>query len=135
MKKTKASPEITAYINLVTPARTAKLKPTTDARGPFFFTLDDTHDEFLQSIATCSASQNHAAAVTSINQAKLFWKQNVPANNAPKPLANAQGFRAMIGKLAELASKNKDTTITLILPPLAKVAKRVSISIFIFSDL
>ena len=134
MKKAKTSPEINPYINLVTPACTAKLK-TMDARGPFFFTLDTTHDKFLQSLAACSAYQNYAATITSINRAKLFWKQNVPANNAPKPLANAQGFWAMIRKLAELTSKNKDKTLTLILPPLAKVAKRVSILIFIFSDL
>jgi hypothetical protein len=39
MKKAKTSPEINPYINLVTPARTTKLK-TMDAHG--FFTLDTT---------------------------------------------------------------------------------------------
>jgi hypothetical protein len=133
MKKAQTSPEITAYINLVILSHAAKLKPTTYAHSPFFFTLDTTHDEFLQSIAACSASQNYAATITPINRPRCSRDRTF--QQTMQPLANAQGFQAMIRKLAELTSKNKDITITLILPPLAKVAKHVSILIFIFSDL
>ncbi|KAF8224892.1 hypothetical protein L208DRAFT_1380902 [Tricholoma matsutake] len=62
------------------------------------------------------------ASIGSINQLKLFWKQNVPADDKQKPLANASGFCAMTTKLNELLAKNKDTTITLTLPPLLQVA-------------
>jgi hypothetical protein len=115
--------EITAYINVETPARTTKLKPTIDACGPFFFTLESTHDNFLTVLAK---TIQPTAGIQSINQLKLFWKLNVPANDKQKPLGNPSGFRAMTTKLSELLAKNKDTTITLTLPPLLRVALQVS---------
>lgn len=110
-KKAKTT-EITAYINVEMPARTAKLKPTIDARGPFFFTLESTQDDFLTALAT---TIQPTASIQSINQLKLFWKLNVPANDKQKLLGNPSGFRAMTTKLGELLVKNKDTTITLTL--------------------
>jgi hypothetical protein len=124
-KKARTVPEITAYINIETPARTAKTKPSVDARSPFFFTLESTHDEFLTALAKTVLP---TASIGSINQLKLCWKLNVPANDKQKPLANTSGFRAMTTKLNELLTKNKDTTITLTLPPLLRVALQVRIS-------
>ena len=117
------STEITAYINVKTPAQTAKLKPTIDAHGPFFFTLESTHDNFLTELAKTIQPM---AGIQSINQLKLFWKLNVPANDKQKPLGNPSGFCAMTTKLNKLLLKNKDTTITLTLPPLLRVALQVS---------
>jgi len=121
-KKARTVPEITAYINIETPARTAKLKPAIDAQGPFFFTLESTHDDFLAALAK---TIQPTASIQSLNQLKLFWKLNVPANDKQKLLGNPSGFRAMMTKLSELLVKNKDTTITLTLPPLLRVALKV----------
>ncbi|KAF8220793.1 hypothetical protein L208DRAFT_1382525 [Tricholoma matsutake] len=118
MKKARSLPEITAYINIKTPVQTAKTKPSVDACGPFFFmldSLDSTHDEFLTTLAKTVLP---AASIGSINQHKLFWKLNGPANDKQKPLSNTSGFCAMTTKLQELLMKNKDTMITLTLPPL-----------------
>ncbi|CAA7264084.1 unnamed protein product [Cyclocybe aegerita] len=89
-------------------------------RGPFFFTVETSHNEFLQSVVACAASGTHVPSINAINQSQLFWKLNVPANNKKKPLANVQGYRALILKVAALLNKKKDVTITIILPPLLK---------------
>lgn len=112
-----------AYINVKTPAQTPKLKLTIDACSPFFFMLESTHNDFLTALAKTIQPM---AGIQSINQLKLFWKLNVPANDKQKPLGNPSGFCAMTTKLSELLAKNKDTTITLTLLPLLRVALQVS---------
>jgi hypothetical protein len=104
------------------PYLTAKLKAMIETCRPFFFNVETTHDSFIKTLAKAVQSN---ATKASINQPKLKWKQDVPANDKPKPLANAPGYRAMITKLTELLAKNKDTTITLTLPPLLRVAQEV----------
>ncbi|EDQ99206.1 uncharacterized protein LACBIDRAFT_316809 [Laccaria bicolor S238N-H82] len=121
-KKTKTLTNITAYIEINRPPRTLKDKPEPLSRGPFFFTLSTPRIEFLQSLASCSVEGSYAPTIASINQEQLFWKQQVPANDKKKPLTNEVGYKAMIAKLEELTKKGKDTTITLSLPPLSKVA-------------
>ena len=129
-KKTKILPKITAYIDIISPARSAKVKETTITRGPFFFTTETTHQEFLRLLATCADDGNAVPNVVSINQAQLLWKLNVPANDKKKPLANGQGYQAMIGILTNrLTEKSKDSTITLIMPPLLKNIRAVCIFI------
>ena len=129
-KKTKTLTNITAYIKISHPPHTLKDKPEPSSRGPFFFTLSTPCIEFLQSLASCSIEGSYAPTITSINQEQLFWKQQVPANNKKKPLTNEVGYKAMIAKLEELMKKGKDTTITLSLPPLSKVAATVRFNLF-----
>jgi hypothetical protein len=121
-KKAKTT-EITAYINVETPAQNTKLKLTINACSSFFFTLKSTHNDFLTVLAT---TIQPTVSIQSINQLKLFWKLNVSANDKQKLLGNPSGFCAMTIKLGELLVKNKDTTITLTLPPLLRVALQVS---------
>ena len=130
-KKTKILPNITAYIDIISPARSTKVKESTISRGPFFFTTETTHQEFLRLLAAaCADDSNTAPNVASINQAVLLWKLNVPANDKKKPLANGQGYQAMIGILSNrLTEKSKDSTITLIMPPLLKNTNAVCIFI------
>lgn len=128
-KKARILPDITAYINIETPPRTTKLKATIEPRGPFFFNIETTYDSFIETLAKTVQSN---ATKASINQSKLKWKQDVPANDKPKPLSNAAGYRAMITKLTELLAKNKDTTITLTLPPLLRVAQEVLSVSYVF---
>lgn len=129
-KKTKTLTNITAYIEINRPPRTLKDKPEPSSRGPFFFTLSTPRIEFLQFLASCSVEGSYAPTIASINQEQLFWKQQVPANDKKKPLTNEVGYKAMIAKLEELTKKGKDTTITLSLPPLSKVAATVSFNPF-----
>ena len=120
-KKMKNFPRVTAYIDIVSPARSTKTKETTITHGPFFFTTETTHCEFLQLVATCASDSNHIFPVASINQGQLLWKLNVPANDKKKPLSNEQGYQALIAILTNwLMEKSKDSTITLIMPPLLK---------------
>lgn len=123
-KKAKKLQQITAYIDIVVPARTLKSKPTSDSRGPFFFTLETSHEEFLQSIACCTVAPRYLPTITGIDQTQLFWKLNVPVSDKKKPLANLAGYQAMSTKLATLLEKGKDSTITLSMPPLGKVCFR-----------
>jgi hypothetical protein len=112
-------------MDIITPPRTVKGKPTTDSRGPFFFTVDTTHEEFLQLVANCGVAANYALTISSINQSQLTWKQSVPASDKKKPLSSLDGYQAMITKLQVLLKKGKDTTIVLSTPPLARVANNV----------
>ncbi|EDR07537.1 uncharacterized protein LACBIDRAFT_327872 [Laccaria bicolor S238N-H82] len=128
-KKTKTLTNITAYIKINRPPRTLKDKPEPLSRGPFFFTLSTPRIEFLQSLTSCSVEGSYAPTITSINQEQLFWKQQVPANDKKKLLTNEVGYKAMIAKLEELTKKGKDTTITLSLPPLSKVAAMQVVSV------
>jgi len=106
------------------------VKETTTTRGPFFFTTETTHQEFLHLLAACADDGNKVPNVVSINQALLLWKLNVPANDKKKPLANGQGYQAMIGILKNrLTEKSKDRTVTLIMPPLLKNIQVVCIFI------
>ncbi|KIK04473.1 hypothetical protein K443DRAFT_57212, partial [Laccaria amethystina LaAM-08-1] len=121
-KKLKTRPKITAYIEIVAAPRTLKEKPTPLSRGPFFFNLDTTRIDFLQSLASCCVEGHYAPTITSINHHQLFWKLQVPANDRKRPLSTEDGFRVLIDKLADLSQKKKDTTIILSLPPLTRVA-------------
>jgi hypothetical protein len=131
-KKLKTRPKITAYIEIVTAPRTLKEKPTPLSRGPFFFNLDTTRIDFLQSLASCCVEGHYAPTITSINHHQLFWKLQVPANDRKRPLSTEDGFRALIDKLADLSQKKKDTTIILSLPPLTRVAANVSCDSFLY---
>jgi hypothetical protein len=84
--------------------------------------LELTHDKFLTTLAKTVLP---TASIGSIDQLKLFQKLNVPTNDKQKPLGNALGFHAMTTKLNKLINKNKDTMITLTLPPLLQVALQV----------
>jgi hypothetical protein len=117
--------EITAYIEIVTPPRTVKGKPTTTSRGPFFFTPKSSYDEFLQSVAACAIGGKGVPSVTAINKAQLSWKLSVPANDRKKALSDAQGYRALIKKVIEISGKKKDSSIVVFLPPPSRVAKKV----------
>ena len=131
-KKLKTRPKITAYIEIITAPRTLREKPTPLSRGPFFFNLDTTRIEFLQSLASCCAEGHYAPTITSINHHQLFWKLQVPANDRKRPLSTEDGFHALIDKLADLSQKKKDTTIILSLPPLMRVAANVSCYLFLY---
>ncbi|CAA7258478.1 unnamed protein product [Cyclocybe aegerita] len=97
-KKVKAIPEVAVYVDIVTPAHGVKQKESLTTCGPFFFTVETSHNEFLQSVVACAASGTHVPSINAINQLQLFWKLNVPANDKKKPLANVQGYRALILK-------------------------------------
>jgi hypothetical protein len=120
---------ITAYIDIISPARTQRTKETTITRGPFFFTLGTSHHEFLQLLAACAVEKNFIPAVSSINQNQLFWKLLVPANDKKKPLYNEQGYHALITKLKALSEKGKELSVTLLMPPMLKTRQGVRISL------
>lgn len=124
-KKTKVPTKLTAYMDIISPPRTLKGKLTTNSRSPFFFTVETTHEEFLQLVANCGVAANYAPTIGSINQSQLTWKQSVPASDKKKPLSNLDSYQAMITKLQLLLEKGKDTTIILSSPPLARVARNV----------
>jgi len=126
-KKMKTPPNITAYIDIVNPPRSTKSKETTVTRGPFFFTTETTHFEFLQLIAS-AATEKNIPIINSINQAQLLWKLNVPANDKKKLLTNEQGYQALIAILKNRVTveKSKDSSITVIMPPLLKNTSSVS---------
>ncbi|KAJ3500782.1 hypothetical protein NLJ89_g9638 [Agrocybe chaxingu] len=120
-KKMKVLPEVTAYVDIITPSRGVKGKESSITRGPFFFTTAMSHHRFLQSVVTC-ASDNAISSVNAINQQQLTWKLHVPANDKKKPLANADGYQALISRIGSLLEKGKDATLTVFLPPLLKTS-------------
>jgi hypothetical protein len=117
---------LTAYIDIISPPRTQRTKETSEARGPFFFTSKTSHHEFLQSIANCAVDKNYIPFISSINQTRLQWKLNTPANDKKKPLSSESGYKALIVKLVSLIEKGKDTTITIFMPPMLKTRQDVS---------
>ena len=104
LKKAKNISKITAYIDIITPSRSAKAKETAITWGPFFFTIETTHREFLSLVATAAAEKNTTAGIGSVNQSQLLWKLNVPANDKKKPLSNEQGYEALIVMLTNSES-------------------------------
>jgi hypothetical protein len=99
-KKQRRLESLTAYIDIISPPRTQKTKETSEARGPFFFTTKTPHREFLQSILANSAvDPNFIPLISSINQNRLQWKLNTPANDKKKPLSSESGYKALIVKL------------------------------------
>lgn len=117
---------LTAYIDIISPPRTQRAKETSEARGPFFFTTKTPHREFLQSIASCAVDANFSPLISSINQNRLQWKLNTPANDKKKPLSSESGYKALIVKLVSQIEKGRDTTITVFMPPMLKVRQDVS---------
>jgi len=111
---------LTAYIDIISPPRTQRTKETSEARGPFFFTTKTPHHEFLQSIANCAVDPNFTPLISSINQIRLQWKFNTPANDKKKLLSSESGYKALIVKLVSQIEKGRDTTITIFLPPMLK---------------
>jgi hypothetical protein len=127
-KKQRRQPleSMTAYIDIISPPRTQKTKETSEARGPFFFTTKTPHREFLQSIANCAVDPNFIPLISSINQNRLQWKLNTPANDKKKPLSSESGYKALIVKLVSQIEKGRDTTITIFMPPMLKIHQDVS---------
>ena len=117
---------LTAYINIISPPHTQRTKETAEARGPFFFTIKTPHHEFLQSIANCAVDKNYIPLTGSINQTRLQWKLNTPANDKKKPLSSESGYKALIVKLVSQIEKGRDTTITIFMPPMLKTSQNVS---------
>jgi hypothetical protein len=118
--------EITAYVEIVSPPRTLKAKPTSVTCGPFFFTLESSYPEFLQSVTVCASVGNSVSSNGAIDKGQLGWKLSVPANDRKKPLSDERGYRALLKKMKVLSDKKKDCTIVIMLPPLSKVARNVS---------
>ena len=116
---------LTAYIDIISPPRTQKTKETSEARGPFFFMTKTPHHEFLQSVANCAVNPNFPPLISSINQSRLQWKLNTPANDK-KPLSSKSGYKALIVKLVSQIEKERDTTITIFMPPMLKTRQDVS---------
>jgi hypothetical protein len=117
---------ITAYIDIISPPRTQRTKETSEARGPFFFTTETPHHEFLQSIANCAVDPNFTPLISSINLSRLQWKLNTPANDKKKPLSSESGYKALIVNLVSQIEKGRDTTITIFMPPMVKIRQDVS---------
>ncbi|KJA25914.1 hypothetical protein HYPSUDRAFT_213426 [Hypholoma sublateritium FD-334 SS-4] len=122
-KRPKKLPEFTAYVDIISPPRTVRGKETSTTRGPFFFNANTAHLEFLALLAACTVEPHFSASISAILQAHLYWKLNVPANDRKKPLPSEQGYRALLKKMDKLSGKNKDCTVTLSMPPLAKIAE------------
>jgi len=125
-KKQRRPESLTAYIDIISPPRTQRTKETSEARGPFFFTTKTPHHEFLQSIANCAVDPNFTPLISSINQSRLQWKLNTPANDKKKPLSSESGYKALIVKLVSQIEKGRDTTITIFMPPMLKTRQDVS---------
>ena len=117
------SSEVTVYVELVSPQRTLKSKPTVSNRGPFFFNLTSTFHEFLQSLVLCTTGLPSVGAIAKVH---LTWKLAVPANDRSKPLYDDSGFRALVKRVKEVLDKKKDCAIVVSLPPPSKVPKHVS---------
>ena len=131
-KKLKTHLKITAYIEIITALCTLKEKLMPLSCGLFFFNLDTTRIDFLQSLASCCIEGHYVPIITSISHHQLFWKLQVPANDRKQLLSTEDGFHVLIDKLADLSQKKKDTTIISSLPPLTRVAANVSCDSFFY---
>lgn len=122
---------VTAYINIIHPAHSGRLKPTiqTDT-PPFSFSVDDSYAIFLDLLASAASPVNRLASRTAITTSKLFWKKASVASDSPKSLANEIGYKAMIDTIQSLAAK-KGTAVAVFLPPLTKTVKKVSATLFV----
>jgi len=120
--------EIAAYVDIIPLPQTLKMKEAAVTCGPFLFTIETTHDAFLQGIILCPTSKGQPHSITSINQSQLYWKFNIPLNNKKKPLSTVVGYQALISsmktQLQDAKGKSKDNSITLTMPPLSKKASK-----------
>ncbi|KAF9470295.1 hypothetical protein BDN70DRAFT_889159 [Pholiota conissans] len=109
---------VTAYIHVQLPtpkhpvSSRSKSKadaPPVSVRGPCFFTIDQTFNDFRAVIAKalpCKLKLLHSENVT--------WKYEKPANDTKKPLSSAVGYEAMIMSLAE---RKVNHVIQVFMPP------------------
>jgi len=129
-KQKVAAVEIAAYVDITPPSRNPKVKEVTVTCGPFLFTVETTHDAFLQGIVSCAMSKGQSHSITSVNQSQLYWKFNIPLNDKKKPLSTVVGYQALISsmktRLQDAKGKSKDNGITLTMPPLSKKVSKAS---------
>ncbi|PCH45002.1 hypothetical protein WOLCODRAFT_155023 [Wolfiporia cocos MD-104 SS10] len=111
--------KITAYIHVVTyvtsaTTRSAKAKQSLNIakRGPFFFYTASTFSSFLTELAKTVPCRRDALAVS-----KLQWRFESPWTSKPKPLADENGYKALISSVEQ---RKKDHVIVVIMPPPAR---------------
>jgi len=78
-------------------------------RGPCFFQLDQTYDDFKGIIA-----RELPCKLRLLPTAQVTWKYEKPANDPKKPLLNNAGYEAMVISLAERKSNH---VIVISMPP------------------
>ncbi|PCH38910.1 hypothetical protein WOLCODRAFT_158448 [Wolfiporia cocos MD-104 SS10] len=111
--------KITAYIHVVTyvtsaTTRSAKAKQSLNIakRGPFFFYTASTFSSFLTELAKTVPCRRDVLAVS-----KLQWRFESPRTSKPKPLADENGYKALISSVEQ---RKKDHVIVVIMPPPAR---------------
>jgi hypothetical protein len=122
--------EPTAFISILTPARTLKGRPALTPGGAFNFSLQTSFDEFLALVAKTAASEGHTADVSALNKSKVLWRKEEQYCATMKPLGNLAGFKAMMNAVKTMRNLEKNPEIRLEIAPLSSVKRIVCYHVF-----